>query len=158
MRAQQKKKLIRTLISVDFYFHVFGFYAGARWSVHLTHVSRRNLCTILCVFFSLSLSYNISHSIVIYWKCDKYHVPIKLQNNQKVFRIQTMKFYRSFGVKMYRLYVIFFQTPLQSKLSLNRISYARLWMYHFSNSNATNWMDFSWEKKTREECNSMHLR
>lgn len=55
----------------------------------------------VCFFFYL----NISHWIVIYWKCDRYHVPIKLQNNQKKksFWIQTIELHRSFNVKMYRL-------------------------------------------------------
>lgn len=76
-----------------FYFYVYvGIHAGARWSVqwaaccHGVGIDRAiesvQSFKAIRVWVDGGFFFIIGHSIVIYWKCDRHHGPIKLQNNQ----------------------------------------------------------------------------
>lgn len=142
------------------------------------YIYRHEICVaILCpVFFSshplnLWLSFSlsqasfflcISHSIVIYWKCDRYHVPIKIQNNQKFSKPNNGRDRWVNVSSIMMSYIVPLMLPPPTHAATTFVQWAvDARVYHFSDSNATKWLcrrRRRWAgKKAHQRVHRMHL-
>lgn len=153
MRAERKKKLFERKYQLILFLCVCRrSMKCALYTMYPVYIYRHQICSARSYsrFFlprkhTHARSVFLFRSFVIYWKCDRYHVPIKSENNQK---FATPNNGHDHFQQMYRLlwwYVVYLYCLNVAVIVKTFIQWALdACVYHFSESNTTKWHCCRW--------------